>query len=453
MPELASCRCPFIVRKMLWCGFRGVTVSVGGGCDNSPTRKSATPHIMALDPRVHLFAQVAARSQASLKCASSTVIVNEGIIWKAMANAKHLAQLKKGVGAWNAWRKSGRARSPVIPRGDFFGPDLSKADLAGFDFRGAYLVGVDLRQAKLQRARFDNANLRGADMTGADLRKAVFKYADVSQADFSSANLTGANLRATDLRMSRFRDAVLASADLQFADLRGTSFTGVNLTGCAISNALLLSTVLCDTTLRNMRGLESCAHEGPSAIDYHTLAKSDKLPVEFLRGCGLSDGFINRLPNILDDAATLRCFISYSVKNEKFVDQLHTDLQRRGIRCWYFRHNARWGQPLWEEIDGQINQCDRFILVCSRDALQSEAVLRELERALQREQRERRNLLFPLRIDEYIFQWQHSRKADVVSRVIGDFCRWRAPGSYSAAIETFLNTVYPITPEEAPLDG
>jgi hypothetical protein len=284
-------------------------------------------------------------------------------------------------------------------------------------------------------------------MMGADLRKAVFANADVSQADLSMTEMGAANCRGSDLRDSKFWNVDLKRANLQFTDLRGTSFVAVNLTGSTIKNALFLSTLLCDTTLRNVKGLDQCIHEGPSSVDYHTLAKSDQLPVEFLQGCGLSDGFINRLSTVLNESALLRCFVSYSVKDEKFVDRLYTDLQKRGIRCWYFRHNARWGYPLWEGIDQQINTCDRFILVCSKNSLQSVPVLRETERALQREERDRKSLLYPIQLDEYIFKsWKHARKPDIVSKVIGNFCQWRHAGAYAEAFDRFLKTLHEENP-------
>jgi uncharacterized protein YjbI with pentapeptide repeats len=46
-----------------------------------------------------------------------------------MANDKHVARLKKGVRAWNAWREKNRDISP----------DLSGADLNGTHLRGANL--------------------------------------------------------------------------------------------------------------------------------------------------------------------------------------------------------------------------------------------------------------------------------------------------------------------------
>ena len=48
-------------------------------------------------------------------------------------------------------------------------------------------------------------------------------------------------------------------------------------------------------------------------------------------------------------------------------------------------------------------------------------MLREIERALQREDSEKRDVLFPVRLDNYIFeQWDHHRKSDVISKVVGD---------------------------------
>jgi hypothetical protein len=80
-----------------------------------------------------------------------------------------------------------------------------------------------------------------------------------------------------------------------------------------------------------------------------------------------------------------------------------------------------------------------LIAVCSEDSLTSPAVLREIERALQREDREKKNVLFPIRIDDYVFEgWDHERKADVVKKVVGDFRNWKGPDSYAKALERLL---------------
>src|SRR5262249_49720425 len=76
-----------------------------------------------------------------------------------MANDEHVALLKKGGVAWNAWR----CENPDIR------PDLSKADLSGAYLSGAYLDGAKLTGADLSKANLSGADLEGADLGGANV--------------------------------------------------------------------------------------------------------------------------------------------------------------------------------------------------------------------------------------------------------------------------------------------
>jgi hypothetical protein len=81
-------------------------------------------------------------------------------------------------------------------------------------------------------------------------------------------------------------------------------------------------------------------HLGPSTIDHRTLLKSGRLPLAFLRGCGLPDTLIDYLPSLLSEAIEFySCFISYSTKDREFAERLHADLQNKGVRCWFAPHD------------------------------------------------------------------------------------------------------------------
>jgi hypothetical protein len=61
---------------------------------------------------------------------------------------------------------------------------------------------------------------------------------------------------------------------------------------------------------------------------------------------------------------------------------------------------------------------------------------------LQKEDREHRNVLFPIRVDDYLFnEWDHPRKADVVSKVAGDFGGWENHKAYAKAFPRFLDAL------------
>ncbi|MGD0059795.1 MAG: toll/interleukin-1 receptor domain-containing protein [Verrucomicrobiia bacterium] len=128
----------------------------------------------------------------------------------------------------------------------------------------------------------------------------------------------------------------------------------------------------------------------------------------------------------------------YSEYDREFADRLHADLQNKRVRCWLFSEDAKWGEAVWGGIDRGIKYYDKLVVVCSENSLQSPAVLREIERGLQREDREKKNVLFPITIDDYIFdKWDHPRKADVLSKVGGDFRQWNDP-AYQKSLARLL---------------
>jgi hypothetical protein len=96
-----------------------------------------------------------------------------------MADPRHVARLKRGVTAWNAWRR----RYPKLI------PDLSRAllidlDLRGINLAGAHLGRTNLRQTILSRAKLDHANLTGA----------VLRHASLAEVSVEGATLTGCEI-------------------------------------------------------------------------------------------------------------------------------------------------------------------------------------------------------------------------------------------------------------------
>jgi uncharacterized protein YjbI with pentapeptide repeats len=132
-----------------------------------------------------------------------------------MANEEHVALLKQGVEAWNAWRRDAYRRgNPLSLR-----PDL----------RAAALSGADLIEADLSAANLNKANLGGASLSGADLSGANLGEVNLIRADLIGTNLRGADLRRADRRVANLSGASLGGADLGGARLAETVFRGVNL--------------------------------------------------------------------------------------------------------------------------------------------------------------------------------------------------------------------------------
>lgn len=334
-----------------------------------------------------------------------------------MANEQHLRILKQGVEAWNQWRKE----NPKLR------PDLSGANLRRANLTGADLVGADLSGANLF-----SANLRGANLSGADLILAILVAANLCLANLSRADLAGANLRLANL----------TRADLVGAHLIRANLFSANLSGAKLGNARLGWTLLADVDLREPEGLETVRHSAPSTVGIDTIYRSKgNIPEAFLRGAGVPEDFIIYVRSLAAKAIQYySCFIAHSSKDRLFSEKLYADLVENGVRTWYFPEDARWGKRVWGEIDLSIKEIDKLLVVCSENSLQSGPVLREIERALIREDREGKNILFPITIDDYIFDsWEHERKADVLSKVVGDFRGWdQSAEEYNAAFKKLL---------------
>lgn len=156
-----------------------------------------------------------------------------------MANEVHLAVLRQGVEAWNAWRQAHPAIRPDLSGAYLRRADLSDVLLSGADLRGANLRKADLSRADLDRADLGGANLRKADFSEASLRGANLDDADLSRADLGEADLSGAYLRRARLSGAYLRETKLCEAHLERASLRRavlveTDLTKADLTGCCV---------------------------------------------------------------------------------------------------------------------------------------------------------------------------------------------------------------------------
>jgi len=247
--------------------------------------------------------------------------------------------------------------------------------------------------------------------------------------DLEGADLCRAGLREADLRgTSRVR------ADLREANLDNSDFT----------DATVGYTVFGNNDLSIVKGLEKVNHRDRSTIGIGTIYRSKgNIPEAFLRGAGVPKDFITYMKWLVGKAIdSYSCFICYSSKDDDFAQRLYADLQAKNIRCWRFDKGARWGEPVKGWNDAAIRYYDKLVVICSKHSLQSPPVIREIERALQKEDRERKNVLFPIRIDDYLLKkWDHSRKADVVKKVVGDFRGWDNLATYSKAFSRFLDAL------------
>jgi hypothetical protein len=162
--------------------------------------------------------------------------------------------------------------------------------------------------------------------------------------------------------------------------------------------------------------------------------------LHFLRGVGVPDEYIDLWRStMLRPIQYHSLFISYSSRDETLASRLHNDLQAQGVRCWFAPEDLKIGNKFRQRIDEAIHLQDKLLLLLSEHSIASTWVENEVEAALEKEDRQQREVLFPIRLDNAVMQTSRAWAATLRrTRHIGDFTNWTDPQAYQSAFERLL---------------
>ena len=396
-----------------------------------------------------------------------------------MPNQEHFEIVKQGVDEWNQWRKENPEIEPDLSEIDLSDLKLNNANLSdtdlrrsilrNTDFRGASLVRADLRAAninkasfnlaKLRKANFSEAYLRESDLSEADLTRAYFIRADLvrvdlwgtdlTKADFRWAYLIGtdlkqANLTRADLRWAHLSESNLNQTNLNKANLVKASIIKTNLHHASLKNVMLAWTNFGDVDLSLTKELFTAQHFGPSSIGIDTVMRSDgKIPETFLRETGVSENIIQNVALLTEKGLSHQsCFISHSGKDSDFAEKLYTDLQNKGIRCWFASEDLKIGDKTWDSIYHYIRMRDIVLLVLSEDSIANDWVESEVNAALSEENKRKKPILFPIRVDTAVLDSDQAWAEYInKTRNIFNFSDWKDHDLYQQALENLLEDI------------
>jgi uncharacterized protein YjbI with pentapeptide repeats len=345
-----------------------------------------------------------------------------------MANARQLEILKQGVEVWNEWRTE-------HPSGDI--------DLSGANLEEANLINADLSAHLTEGGYIDDESVFLGHLRASDFYTANFSRVRLSKADLSGAELFGVNFIEADLR-----EAKLNGANLFAANLSGANLFGASLLRSRFSSAVVGDTIFGNSDLSKAGGLDDVNHDGPSSISTDAFARSKgKIPVAFLRGCGLRDWEIEAVklynPNLSNEEINniqykiyeLRAtqalqisplFVSYSHADIDFVNKIGKNLIKKGIRYWRDIHGMKAGR-IEKQIDRAIRQNPTVLLVLSSNSIKSDWVEHEVRTARELEKEMGRDVLCPIALDDSwkSSPWPKRVMEQIMEYNILDFSAWQ----------------------------
>ncbi len=128
------------------------------------------------------------------------------------------------------------------------------------------------------------------------------------------------------------------------------------------------------------------------------------------------------------------CFISYSCSDTDFAAYLGASLQEVGVRCWLDSKELKVGDNIAGRIHRAIQSHDKVLPILSRSSVQSPWVRAEIRAALAPELARNNTVVFPIRLDDAVFDTAGARELDrLKDRIIIDFSGWRNTEQYHKA--------------------
>jgi uncharacterized protein YjbI with pentapeptide repeats len=304
---------------------------------------------------------------------------------------------------------------------DLRNTDLTDRDLSNIDFSGSNLSG-----ANFSRSTFDLSDITGTvaghtTLSDCNLRRSKWAptslhYVRAHNVDFSHAEFNGATLSHCQLQNTKFTKALIAAV-FDSSDIRGADFEGSNIFASSFFNVDL-------STARNMH---LASYHADSRIDYQTIKLSESVPTPLLAACGVAHFHIPYIDAISKNSAKHpSCFISYSVKDDRFIRRFRNELTNKGIRSWFAPRDLPFGGSTRDVIESQIKSHDRLIIVLSKSSLQSQWVQFEVETALEIESRRKREVIIPVCIDDQVFRSKVSWARHIVrTKNIAMYQNWQ----------------------------
>jgi hypothetical protein len=121
---------------------------------------------------------------------------------------------------------------------------------------------------------------------------------------------------------------------------------------------------------------------------------------------------------------------------------LYEDLQNNGVRCWFAPEDMKIAAPIRNSINDAIDSQEKLLLILSKSSVRSQWVEFEVEKAFEKERKKESYVLFPIRIDDEVFEsntgWANHLKN---VRNIGDFKNWDDDKKYQRSFKRLLEAL------------
>lgn len=241
---------------------------------------------------------------------------------------------------------------------------------------------------------------------------------------FENCYLFGFNIKPITSDNSEefyFEDCIINESSFDRTNFSKSKFINCNLsinqfTACVLSESTLIEN-------NNTAGFEY------NLIDLRTIISSDiqsNNVLENLFGIHNTDikEYIYGLTSKIEFQSI---FISYNFRDKDFAQRINKELIKKGIMTFIWEKDSPGGDNLKNIMSKGVKAKDRVLFIASKDSLKSPACQYELTEGRKKQELTWQNVLFPIHIDNYLFELEKTdiRPVEVQDEYWKNICELR----------------------------
>lgn len=129
-------------------------------------------------------------------------------------------------------------------------------------------------------------------------------------------------------------------------------------------------------------------------------------------------------------------FISYGDPDEEIAYDLNDHLEKNGVKTWFFPKDKRGGEKLHRMMHNNINNFDKILFLCSKNSLDRNGVLNEIEETITAQARKGgKEIMFPVCLDDYLFNGWSPEPPDLKEQLMSYVCLYFKRTSEDGALK------------------
>ncbi len=294
-----------------------------------------------------------------------------------------------------------------------------KCEIRGCNFiRSHSRFYLNISESYMFSTDFLNCSFDGVEISGTDTFDILFEKCTLSMGRFQANFTYRENLsNAPEKYLSEedkellsseevYEDVIYENCMIDFMDFRMIDFIDTKFRNCEISKCTFVESQLYGYNIdesNNQKGW------GTNTIDLSTLSQSEIADYALKTVFNISTGTRDKINELTQERIINSVFISYSLNDGFIAGKINEHLKNQGVTTFIWEQDALGGQPLKSLMKSNIDSKDRLLFIASENSLKSPACHFELTEGRKKQNRLWKTILFPIHIDDFLFQVEHEQ--------------------------------------------